>query len=90
MALRYKSGEAIQPGDRVLWGGEPSEIEFVAETPIGDREIDWHLRTDGPGVMVVELEPKLFGRVYLRDTEEDEDLVFVGRKIGLRGSRTDD
>jgi len=75
--MRYKSGEEIRKGDRVLFHGEPAEIELVIEKLTGDSAVDWHIREHGAGVMVVE--PKNFGRVFLRDTENAEDLVLVSR-----------
>jgi hypothetical protein len=76
--MKYPSGEDICKGDQVLFHGEPGEIEYLAETPTGDPVIDWNLKHNGPGVMI--LEPKFFGRVYLSDSEAAEDLVFVSRK----------
>jgi hypothetical protein len=78
MPLRYRSGEEIRKGDRIRFHGEPGEIEFAAETIVGDPFSDWNLTTHGPGVMV--LEPKFFGRAYIFETEENEDLEFVARK----------
>ena len=75
--MKYQSGEEIRRGDKVLFHGEPGEIEFVVERLIGDPAMDWHMKEQGPGVMV--LEPKHFGRIYIRDTENAEDLGFVSR-----------
>jgi hypothetical protein len=49
----------------------------VVDSLVGDPATDWYFRELGPGVMV--LEPKYFGCAFLRDTENDEDLVFVCR-----------
>lgn len=54
MALKYQSGEIIQPGDRVTYGGNAGTIELVVESLTGDREQDWLLKTSGAGVMVAE------------------------------------
>jgi hypothetical protein len=75
--MRYQSGEEIRKGDKVLFHGEPGEIEFVVDKLVGDPAMDWHMKEQGPGVMV--LEPKHFGRAYIRDTENVEDLEFVSR-----------
>ena len=64
-------------GDRVMLHGEPGEIEFVADKLVGDPAMDWYVQELGGGVMVVE--PKVFGRVFLRETEDAEDLVFLAR-----------
>ena len=76
--MKYLSGLEIQNGDKVLLHGEPGEIEFVIETGVDHPQIDWYMKVNGPGVMVHE--PKVFGHVYLRDTEGFEDLIFVSRK----------
>jgi hypothetical protein len=78
--MKYKSGEEIRKGDKVLFHGEPGEIEFIADKLIGDPAMDWHMKEQGPGVMV--LEPKRYGHAYLRDTENAEDLVLVSRSEG--------
>lgn len=75
--MRYQSGEEIRKGDKVLFHGEPGEIEFVVDKLVGDPAMDWHMKEQGPGVMI--LEPKAFGRAYIRDIENAEDLVFVSR-----------
>lgn len=75
--MKYQSGEEIRKGDRVLFHGEPGEIEFVVEKLVGDPAMDWHMKEQGPGVMI--LAPKSLGRVYTSDTENDEDLEFVSR-----------
>lgn len=75
--MRYQSGEDIQKGDRVLFHGEPGEIEFIVDKLVGDPAMDWHMREQGPGVMI--LEPKSFRRVFIHDTENAEDLRFVSR-----------
>ena len=77
MALTYQSGEDIQIGDRVTYGGNAGTIELVVESLTGDPEQDWLLETNGAGVMVAE--PKVCGRVYLSDPHEEEDLLFVAR-----------
>jgi hypothetical protein len=77
MALTYRSGEDIQTGDRVTYGGNPGTMEIVVESLTGNPEIDWLFETHGAGIMVAE--PKVFGRVYLHDPREEEDLLFVAR-----------
>lgn len=48
--MKYQSGEEIRKGDKVLFHGEPGEIEFVADKLVGDPAMDWHMREQGPGV----------------------------------------
>lgn len=78
MPLNYQSGEEIKPGDRVLLHGEAGEVEFVADQG-GDPD-DWYVKEYGGGVMIVELEPRAFGRVFIVEPETDEDLIFVARR----------
>ena len=77
MPLRYRTGEEIHPGDRVTYGGNAGVIELVVEALTGEPEEDWLFETLGAGIMVAE--PKVFGRVYLHDPQEEEDLLFVER-----------
>jgi hypothetical protein len=69
MPLKYQSGEEIHKGDRVLFHGDPAEIELVADPLVSNPETDWYVKEYGGGVMVFEMEPKNFGRVFLSDTE---------------------
>lgn len=77
MPFFYQSREEVKKGDRVTYHGEPGEIEFVAEKVVGDGEIDWHVREHGGGVMIIE--PKDFGRVFVDNPENDEDLILIAR-----------
>jgi hypothetical protein len=75
--MKYRSGEDVRQGDKVLFHGEEGEIEYVAEGPVGDPAIDWNVKHNGPGVMI--LEPKFFGRVYIPASETSEELIFISR-----------
>jgi hypothetical protein len=75
--FRYQSGAEIRKGDRVLFHGEPGEIEFVADPLVNDPETKWYVQEYGGGAMV--REPKVFGRAFISHTEQAEDLVFVSR-----------
>ena len=46
--LRYRSGEEIKKGDRVLFHGNPAEIELVSTDP-NDPEQAWHVSEFGGG-----------------------------------------
>lgn len=74
MSLTYSTGEEIRSGDRILYHGEPSQVEFVTE--LGDPESAWYVEQFGDGCMV--LAPS-FGRVFV--SRPDEDLEFVARDI---------
>ena len=74
--LRYRSGEEIRRGDHVEYHAERGSIDFVVDAS-GDSEFDWYRKEFGSGVMV--LEPKVFGSIFVSNTENDEDLVFVAR-----------
>jgi hypothetical protein len=78
MVLKYRSGEEIRKGDRVLFHGNPAEIELVASVP-NDPEAVWYLREFGGGVMV--LDPMVSGRTFIPADQlgEGEDLEFVSR-----------
>jgi hypothetical protein len=75
--MKYQSGEEIKKGDNVLFHGEAGEVDFVAEGLVGDPAMDWNVKHNGPGVMI--LEPKFFGRVYIRESEISKELIFVSR-----------
>ncbi len=81
MPFYYQSGEEVKKGDRVTYHGEPGEIEFGAEKVVGDSGIDWHVREHGGGVMIIE--PKNFGRVFVHNPENDEDLILIARAESL-------
>ena len=76
--LKYRSGEQIRTGDRVLFHGHPAEIELVAYDP-GDPETTWHLSEYGGGVLVSD--PKVSVRAFIPSAQLDEyeDLKFVSR-----------
>jgi hypothetical protein len=78
MPFKYHSGEEIKPGDRILFHREPGEVEFVADPsdPLSDPH-DWYIAELGGGLMIIE--PKFFGRAFLRDPENAGDLDFVAR-----------
>jgi hypothetical protein len=39
----------IRKGDRVLFHGEPGEIEFVADRLVGDPVVAWNVKENDPG-----------------------------------------
>ncbi len=77
VVLKYKSGEQIMKGDRVLFHGETGHIELVA-SELGDPETDWLIHEHGGGVMVLE---RVSGRTFVRADQlpDCEDLEFVSR-----------
>jgi hypothetical protein len=60
MPFTSRSGEEIKKGDRVLFDGEPGEIEFVADALIGNPAMDWYVEEHGGMV----IEPKRFGECF--------------------------
>ena len=36
--MKYQSGQEIRKGDKVLFHGEPGEIDFIVEALSGDRQ----------------------------------------------------
>lgn len=81
--LQYLSGEAIETGDLVVFGGEPGAVEFVALAGDPDPATAWYVEQYGGGCMVVT--PK-YGHVFV--TVADEDLRFVSRAGGGGSSGT--
>jgi len=75
--LRYRSGDEIRKGDRVLLHGEPGEIEFVLDGKTNPAA--WLAQEHGRGIMIAE--PKVFGYLFLTETDigDYEDLEFVSR-----------
>jgi len=60
LSFAYQSGQEIKKGDRVIFHGNPGEIEFVADPSVDDPETEWYVQEYGGGVMI--FEPKQFGR----------------------------
>ena len=79
MTLRYQSGEEVRLGDLVTFGGSAGRVELIVVGLSGDRENDWQFETNGPGVLVVEVKPTVFRRVYLRNPETKAELLLVSR-----------
>ncbi len=55
MRFAYQgSGITMEPGDRILYAGDPGEIEFVVDPNAIDDGLDWY-RQESPsgGVMIV-------------------------------------
>ena len=72
--MKYQSGEEVRAGDNILYHGEAGRVEFVAMAD--DPETNWYVEQCGGGCML--LVPS-FGRVFLNQTDGDEDLEFVCR-----------
>jgi len=79
-ALRYRSGEEIKIGDRVVFHGNAAEIELVACDP-NDPEpgVAWYMKEHGGGVLI--LDPLVSERTFIPSDSlhENEDLEFVSR-----------
>jgi len=82
MAPKYRSGEEIRKGDRVLFHQNPAEIEVVAADS-ADPETRWFMQEFGGGVMV--LDPAVSGRTFIPAGQlaDYEDLEFVWRTAGV-------
>jgi hypothetical protein len=78
MVLKYRSGEEIKKGDRVLFHGNPATVELVAVAPAIGEEA-WYVDEYGGGVMI--LDPLRSGRTFIDAAQipECEDLEFVSR-----------
>ena len=77
MILKYRSGEEIKKSDRVLFHGEPGQVEFVA-VELGNPETDWYIQEYGGGVMILD---RTVGCSFISadQIEDYEDLEFVSR-----------
>jgi hypothetical protein len=78
MPFSYRNGEPIRKGDRVLFQGEPGEIELVADPLVPDPETEWYVSEYGGGVMIIE--PKKYGRIFLTEMYDNDELQLVSRK----------
>jgi len=81
--LKYRSGEEIQKGDRVLFHGNPAEVEIVSCDPnYPDPEVVWYIKEFGGGVLISD--PMVSGRSFIPQDQLDdyEDLEFVSRAEG--------
>jgi len=76
MPFRYRSGEEIRTGDRILYNSEPGTIDFVA-TP-QDSRYTWYVEQYGGGCMIL-VAP--FGSRFVSNPHEDEDLDLVSRDV---------
>lgn len=63
---RYRSGQEIQKGDRVLFNGNPAEIELVAFDS-DNPERAWYVQEFGGGVLVTD--PTVSGRTFIATDE---------------------
>jgi hypothetical protein len=76
--LKYRSGEDIRKGDRVLFHRGPAVIELVASDP-NDPEATWYIEEFGGGVMIREPHDPNPTFIRAESLEEYEDLEFVTR-----------
>jgi hypothetical protein len=76
MLPRYQSGEDVRAGDRIIYGGSPGRVEFVAMP--GSPDTAWYVEQFGGGCMLL---TQSFGRVFIDKTENAEDLELVSRDV---------
>lgn len=78
MPLHYQSGQEIRKGDRVLFHGNPAEVELVACDP-DDPEHAWYVKEFGGSVLVSD--PRVSGRTFIEaeSLPDYEDLEFLSR-----------
>lgn len=76
--LKYRSGQEIKGGDRVLYFGNAAEIELVA-CSADDPEAEWFINEFGGGIMI--LDPKVSGRTFIPANMivDAHELEFVSR-----------
>jgi hypothetical protein len=81
--LKYRSGEEIKKGDRVLFHGNPAAVQLVSCDPNDpDPEVVWHIKEYDGGVLISD--PMVSGHTFIPQDqlEEYEDLEFVSRAEG--------
>jgi hypothetical protein len=72
MPLSYVSGEPVMKGDRILYHGDPDEVDFIADGT--DPEADSFVQTLGVGIMIKNCS------TYTHPGSFDwEDIQFVSR-----------
>jgi hypothetical protein len=74
--LAYWSGEIVKKGDRIRYGGGSGIVELVADPDVSDPETRYYVDEYGGGCMLL---TELFGRVFIDNPREAEDLQFVAR-----------
>jgi hypothetical protein len=80
MLFKYRSGEEIKAGDRILYNFEPGKIDFV--TTLEDPQYAWYVEQHGGGCMILVAS---FGSLFVNDPQDDEDLEFVSREASASG-----
>jgi hypothetical protein len=75
----YISGEIVQAGDQIRYGGASGQVEFVADPDCADSNTEWYVKEYGGGCMIV---TEKFGSIFLPTTADEEDLEFVSRVGG--------
>lgn len=82
--LRYDSGAAIRPGDRIEYAGEPGRVVFVHDSTFASLEVaeaEWaHV---GRGFMIAVDRGDWF---FLNDDGQNEDLILM-RRVASGGAR---
>jgi hypothetical protein len=76
VAFLYASGEPIEKGDRIRYAAGDGVVEFVADRDVTDPETEWFVDEYGGGCMIL---TERFGRVFLKEPQDDADLEFLSR-----------
>ena len=75
--LRYDSGEAIRPDDRVRFAGRPGRVVFVHDSTFASLEVpEANWAEHGRGFMIAIDGGDWY---FLDDDNQNEDLILVGR-----------
>ena len=76
--IKYRSGQEVLPGDRIVYHSQLAIVEFVVNEKTGDPAMDWYIdEFPGGGFMI---RAPGFGSVFITDIDdEQEDLEFVSR-----------
>lgn len=76
--MTYHAGKDIRTGDLINYAGSPGNVDFVVSEPTGDAAMDWYLKENSRGGVMIVAEG--YGSVFLPDPEQEEDLDLVSRK----------
>lgn len=69
-------------GDRITYGDQPGEVEFIVRDASGDSEMDWYLTLSPHGGFMLNVEG--IGNVFVH--EPDEDLILITREESFERS----
>jgi hypothetical protein len=76
--FRYRSGEYVEAGDSVFYGGRPAKVDFVVTEATGGPAMGWYLEQFPNGGFMITTDTG--GSFFLDHPEHEEDLELVSRE----------